>query len=56
MGAVYAERVLGRTQPTVGLLSNGEEDGKGDERVRETASRLRRSSAWISIMPAWKSY
>jgi phosphate acyltransferase len=44
MGAVYAERVLGRANPTVGLLSNGEEEGKGDERVRETAGRLHRSS------------
>lgn len=43
MGAVYAERVRGRDQPTVALLSNGEEEGKGDERVRETASRLHRS-------------
>jgi glycerol-3-phosphate acyltransferase PlsX len=45
MGSVYAERVLGRTQPTVGLLSNGEEEGKGDERVRETAARLRRTGS-----------
>jgi phosphate acyltransferase len=44
MGAVYAERVLGRANPSVGLLSNGEEEGKGDERVRETAGRLRRTS------------
>ena len=44
MGALYAERVLGRSEPTVGLLSNGEEEGKGDERVRETGARLRRSS------------
>jgi glycerol-3-phosphate acyltransferase PlsX len=44
MGAIYATRVLGRTEPTVGLLSNGEEDGKGDERVRETTTRLRRTS------------
>ena len=43
MGAVYAERVLGRAEPSVGLLSNGEEEGKGDERVRETAARLRRT-------------
>jgi glycerol-3-phosphate acyltransferase PlsX len=43
MGSVFAQRVLGRTQPTVGLLSNGEEEGKGDERVRETAARLRRT-------------
>src|SRR6266550_1815234 len=41
MGAVYAREMLGRAQPRVGLLSNGEEEGKGDERVRETARRLR---------------
>src|SRR5690349_23709375 len=40
MGAVYAREMLGRTQPRVALLSNGEEEGKGDERVRETAKRL----------------
>src|SRR5712692_2555816 len=39
MGAVYAREMLGRPQPRVGLLSNGEEEGKGDERVRETARR-----------------
>ena len=44
MGAIYAERVLGRSQPSVGLLSNGEEEGKGDELVREAAGRLRRTS------------
>ncbi|TMC85630.1 MAG: phosphate acyltransferase PlsX [Chloroflexi bacterium] len=41
MGAVYAREMLGRAQPRVGLLSNGEEEGKGDERVRETARRLK---------------
>jgi phosphate acyltransferase len=44
MGAIYAERVLGRSQPSVGLLSNGEEEGKGDELVREATGRLRRTS------------
>jgi phosphate acyltransferase len=43
MGAVYAREMLGRPAPRVGLLSNGEEEGKGDERVRETARRLRSS-------------
>jgi phosphate acyltransferase len=42
MGAIYAGRVLGRDEPSVGLLSNGEEEGKG-ERVRETSTRLRRA-------------
>jgi len=36
MGAVYAEAVLGIPSPTVGLLSNGEEDSKGNELVKRT--------------------
>jgi glycerol-3-phosphate acyltransferase PlsX len=43
MGAVYAREMLGRSDPRVGLLSNGEEEGKGDERVKETARRLKGS-------------
>jgi glycerol-3-phosphate acyltransferase PlsX len=43
MGAVYAREMLGRPQPRVALLSNGEEEGKGDELVRETARRLKGS-------------
>jgi glycerol-3-phosphate acyltransferase PlsX len=43
MGAVYAREMLGRSDPRVGLLSNGEEEGKGDERVRETTKRLKGS-------------
>jgi glycerol-3-phosphate acyltransferase PlsX len=41
MGSVYAREMLGRAQPRVGLLSNGEEEGKGDELVRETGRRLK---------------
>jgi glycerol-3-phosphate acyltransferase PlsX len=41
MGAVYAREMLGRAQPRVGLLSNGEEEGKGDERVKETTRRMK---------------
>lgn len=36
MGAAYAECVLGIPNPTVGLLSNGEEDSKGNELVKRT--------------------
>ena len=43
MGSVYAAQMLGRTKPRVALLSNGEEDSKGDERVREVGKRLRAS-------------
>jgi glycerol-3-phosphate acyltransferase PlsX len=41
MGVVYAREMLGRPNPSVGLLSNGEEEGKGDELVKETARRLK---------------
>lgn len=43
MGAVYAREMMGRERPRVGLLSNGEEEGKGDELVKETARRLKGS-------------
>ena len=43
MGAVYAREMMGRSDPRVGLLSNGEEEGKGDELVKETARRLKDS-------------
>jgi len=31
MGSIYAERIMGVKSPKVGLLSNGEEDNKGNE-------------------------
>jgi glycerol-3-phosphate acyltransferase PlsX len=36
MGSLYAERVIGLKSPRVALLSNGEEEGKGNSLVRET--------------------
>ena len=36
MGSIYAEKVLGNSNPRVGLLSNGEEEGKGNSLVKET--------------------
>jgi glycerol-3-phosphate acyltransferase PlsX len=47
MGAVYARQMLGRTNPRVGLLSNGEEEGKGNELVKETTRRLKGSMRWF---------
>lgn len=44
MGHVYSRDVVGRASPRVGLLSVGEEEGKGNELVRETFDRLRSSS------------
>lgn len=36
MGSLYAEKVRGVSNPRVGLLSNGEEPGKGNQLVKET--------------------
>src|SRR6202171_3138775 len=47
MGAVYARQMLGRANPRVGLLSNGEEEGKGDELVKENSRRLKGSLRWF---------
>lgn len=43
MGCIYAEKVLGKTRPRLGLLSNGEEAGKGNELVKETYPLLQNS-------------
>jgi len=43
MGSVYAEKVRGVRQPRVGLVSNGEEAGKGNELVKETYPLLQAS-------------
>lgn len=42
MGEVYARHILGITQPKVGLLSNGEEESKGNDLTRETSLLLRK--------------
>lgn len=44
MGEVYARYALGITSPRVGLLSNGEEDSKGNELTRETNVILKKTS------------
>ncbi|MDP2744230.1 MAG: phosphate acyltransferase PlsX [Dehalococcoidia bacterium] len=43
LGSYYTERVLGVKSPRVGLLSNGEEEVKGNRLIRETHQMLRRS-------------
>ncbi|MGI8703169.1 MAG: phosphate acyltransferase PlsX [Candidatus Limnocylindrales bacterium] len=44
MGAIYAERVLGVRDPSVALLSIGEEGGKGEQRVQDATTLLATSS------------
>ncbi len=43
MGSVYAEKVRGVTNPRVGVVSNGEEEGKGNKLVREATPLLKES-------------
>jgi glycerol-3-phosphate acyltransferase PlsX len=43
MGSVYAEKVRGVKRPKVGLVSNGEEEGKGNELVRSATPLLKKS-------------
>jgi glycerol-3-phosphate acyltransferase PlsX len=44
MGHVYSRDIIGKDNPRVGLLSVGEEEGKGNELVREAFEELRGSS------------
>ena len=44
MGEVYARYVMGITHPRSGLLSNGEEESKGNDLTRETGAILRKIS------------
>ncbi len=40
MGDAYAKYILGKEEPRIGVLSNGEEEGKGNELTREVHSIL----------------
>lgn len=44
MGSVYASQMLGKARPRVGLLSNGEEDSKGNELTRDAQRLLKATS------------
>jgi glycerol-3-phosphate acyltransferase PlsX len=43
LGSIYAEKVRGVKNPKVGLLSNGEEEGKGNELVKATTPLFKAS-------------
>lgn len=43
MGSIYAEKVRGVANPRVGIISNGEEEGKGNLLVRETSILLKQA-------------
>ena len=44
MGSVYTSQMLEKAAPRVGLLSNGEEDSKGNELTREANRVLKKTS------------
>jgi len=44
MGSVYMERIFGVERPRIGLLSNGEEENKGNQLVRESHMLLKETS------------
>jgi glycerol-3-phosphate acyltransferase PlsX len=44
MGSIYAEQVLGISSPRVGVLSNGEEEGKGNELTGAASEQLSHTS------------
>lgn len=43
LGSVYAEKVRGVKNPKVGLVSNGEEEGKGNELVKHATPLLKQA-------------
>lgn len=43
MGSIYAEKVLRISNPRIGILSNGEEAGKGNQLVKDTYPLLENS-------------
>src|SRR5690349_2081997 len=47
MGEVYARRVLGVAQPRVGVVANGEEEGKGTDLTRSAAAALRKEASGV---------
>lgn len=41
MGSIYMKNVMGIDNPTVGLMSNGEEEGKGDELTKAAFPKMK---------------
>lgn len=44
MGSVYASQMLGKETPRVGLLSNGEEESKGNDLTRDASLALKQTT------------
>ncbi len=49
MGSIYMERIMRLQSPRVGLLSNGEEEGKGNQQVQEAYQLLKANAATLGL-------
>ncbi len=49
MGSIYMERIFAVPSPRVGLLSNGEEETKGNEQVQQTHQLLKASATTLGL-------
>jgi len=49
MGSIYMQRIMRLPSPRVGLLSNGEEESKGNQLVQETHQLLKANAATLGI-------
>ncbi len=49
MGSIYMERIFAVRSPRVGLLSNGEEETKGNEQVLQAHQLLKASAATLGL-------
>ncbi len=43
LGSIYCQQIIGISQPRIGLLSNGEEEKKGNRLVKETYQMLKKT-------------
>ena len=49
MGSIYMERIRHLSSPKVGLLSNGEEEGKGNQQVQEAHQLLKANAKTMGV-------
>lgn len=49
MGSIYMERILRLSSPRVGLLANGEEEGKGNQQVQEAHQLLKANAKTMGV-------
>jgi glycerol-3-phosphate acyltransferase PlsX len=49
MGSIYMERIMRLKSPRVGLLANGEEEGKGNQQVQEAHQLLKANASTLGV-------